>query len=198
MRSRERISVRSTRALAWHRYLAAARDPQGDGLLVIYHPWESGTDNSPRWDAALSRVEVGDLPAYQRHDLKHVAEPSQRPTHAEYDRYLWLVELLKQAGYDDRRIQARHPFLVGDVLMSAIFAGANKRLADLAEILNRPRNEFLELMGYARRFSDGVLRAWDTDKHLALDLDLRAAETSAWRRARAWLRSCCQISPQRC
>ena len=97
------------RVLAWHRYLAAARDPQGDGLLLIYHPWESGTDNSPRWDAALNRVEVGDLPAYQRHDLKHVADPAQRPTHAEYDRYLWLVESMKQAGYDDRTYPGQSP-----------------------------------------------------------------------------------------
>src|ERR687893_2593938 len=39
--------------LRWHRYLATARDPEGSGLVTIYHPWESGTDNSPRWDQAL-------------------------------------------------------------------------------------------------------------------------------------------------
>ena len=46
---------------AWHRYLATARDPEGSGLVTIYHPWESGTDNSPRWDDPLAAVEVGDL-----------------------------------------------------------------------------------------------------------------------------------------
>jgi len=171
-----RIRALYPRVLAWHRYLATARDPHGTGLLVIYHPWESGTDNSPRWDAALSRVTIGALPAYQRHDLKHVAEPSQRPTHAEYDRYLWLVELLKQAGYDDRRVEATHPFLVGDVLMSAIFACACTRLAELAQLLSRPASEYLELTGYAQRFTDGVLRAWDPDQSLALDHDVRAGE----------------------
>ena len=34
--------------LAWHRYLATDRDPEESGLVTIYHPWESGTDNSPR------------------------------------------------------------------------------------------------------------------------------------------------------
>src|SRR5918992_1706000 len=48
--------------LLWHRYLMSHRDPEGSGLVTIYHPWESGTDNSPRWDAALQNVEVGDLP----------------------------------------------------------------------------------------------------------------------------------------
>jgi hypothetical protein len=143
---------------------------------VIYHPWESGTDNSPRWDAALSRVDVGDLPAYRRHDLKHVADPSERPTHDEYDRYLWLVELLKKAAYDDRRIQEAHPFLIGDVLMSAIFSSACQELAELGEGLARPEEEILELTGYAGRFGDGVQRAWDPELRLALDLDLRTAK----------------------
>jgi len=171
----ERVRALYPRVLAWHRYLATARDPRADGLLRIYHPWESGTDNSPRWDAALSRVDVGVLPGYQRHDLKHVADPAERPTHAEYDRYLWLVELLKQAGYDDERIQTSHPFLIGDVLMSAIFACASQRLAELGEMLSRPAAEVLELTRYARRFNAGVQRAWDPQLRLALDLDLRTA-----------------------
>src|SRR5439155_4174699 len=83
------------RLLAWHRYLATARDPEGSGLVTIYHPWESGTDNSPRWDSAMAAVVVGDLPPYTRFDLQHVADASQRPTDEEYDRYLWLVEVLK-------------------------------------------------------------------------------------------------------
>jgi glucosylglycerate hydrolase len=48
--------------LRWHRYLATARDPEGSGLVTIYHPWESGADNSPRWDAPLRAVEVGEMP----------------------------------------------------------------------------------------------------------------------------------------
>ena len=36
------------RLLAWHRYLLTYRDPEESGLVTIYHPWESGTDNSPR------------------------------------------------------------------------------------------------------------------------------------------------------
>jgi len=172
----ERVRALYPRVLAWHRYLATARDPDSDGLLRIYHPWESGTDNSPRWDAALGRIEVGDLPSYQRHDLQHVADVSERPTHAEYDRYLWLVELLKQAGYDDAHIQVDHPFLIGDVLMSAIFALACQKLAELGRSLSRPEDELSELTGYVNRFSGGVLHAWDTELQLALDLDLRAPE----------------------
>ncbi|RPJ19891.1 MAG: glycoside hydrolase, partial [Chloroflexi bacterium] len=34
--------------LRWHRWLHTARDVDGSGLACIIHPWESGTDDSPR------------------------------------------------------------------------------------------------------------------------------------------------------
>jgi hypothetical protein len=165
--------------LAWHRYLARNRDPRATGLLVIYHPWESGTDNSPRWDAALARIQVGELPAYQRHDLKHVADPAERPTQSEYDRYLWLVELLKEAGYDDEVIQQHHPFQIGDVVMSAMFAAASHELQQVGEFLGRDRSELDELGEYVERFSRGVQSTWSADLRLALDRDLRTNESIA-------------------
>src|SRR3970040_1092555 len=41
--------------LRWHRWLHTARDADGSGLVCTIHPWESGTDDSPRWLRALSR-----------------------------------------------------------------------------------------------------------------------------------------------
>jgi len=89
--------------LSWHEYLLTHRDPVGSGLVTIYHPWEGGADNSPRWDAALVAVEPDErrLPPYARRDLQHVDDPSERLTAAEYDRYLWLLESLKRARYDE-------------------------------------------------------------------------------------------------
>lgn len=168
--SSDRVRALVSKMMAWHRYLASQRDPERSGLLVIYHPWESGTDNSPRWDAALARLKVGEVPAYVRHDLKHVADASQRPSQAEYDRYLWLVELLKRGHYDDATIQREYPFQVRDVLMSAIFAAANAALAELAEL----PAERAELTGYTERFSAGVENAWDDELLLALDWDVNA------------------------
>jgi hypothetical protein len=159
------------RFLAWHRYLVECRDATSSGLLTIYHPWESGTDNSPRWDSCLARLEVGDMPGFERHDLKHVEDPAERPTHLEYHRYLWLVHLLKQANYSDEVIQRDFPFQIGDVLMSAIFAAANHCLAGIAAQLARPHSETDELLSWSDRFRRGVERAWDDQLGLALDWD---------------------------
>lgn len=171
---RQRLAPLYLRLVAWHRYLATARDPDGSGLLSIYHPWESGTDNSPRWDEPLSRVEVGDLPPYKRHDLRHVDDPSERPTQAEYDRYLWLVESLKALRYDDAAAHLSHPFLVKDVLMTAIFARASDALCRVAQWLGRPEAEVQAIDEWARRSSRAVEAAWDPEERLALDVDLRA------------------------
>src|SRR5829696_1713269 len=62
------------RLLLWHRYLLTEQDPEGSGLVTIYHPWESGTDNSPRFDAALESVEVGELIKRARCDEAKIYE----------------------------------------------------------------------------------------------------------------------------
>ncbi len=146
------------RLFAWHRYLATARDPEGSGLVTIYHPWESGTDNSPRWDAALGRVSIGEIPAYTRYDLQHVTDPSHRPTDEEYDRYLWLLELLKRARYDEADIYESHPFLVKDVLFSAILVAANEALLEIADVVGAPQEERALIQGWIERGRRGARR----------------------------------------
>ena len=170
---RSRIEALYRRMLDWHRYLAAHRDPDGSGLLTIYHPWESGTDNSPRWDPPLANVVVGAVPSYTRRDLAHVADPSHRPTDAEYDRFMWLIESLKRARYDDAEAHRQHPFLVKDLVFSAILATANTVLEEVAAWLGRPEAELAQLRAWAARFSAGVLRQYDASAGLALDLDVR-------------------------
>ena len=158
--------------LAWHCFLATNRDPEGSGLVTIYHPW-CGTDNSPRWDTALEAVEVGELEPYERADLKHVADPSQRPTMQEYDRYLWLVESLKTARYEDAEIQRTHPFLIKDVLFSAIAVAANECLVEIGEIIGAPDNDRRQLEEWAARGRKGLDERWDDEFGLCLDYDVR-------------------------
>src|ERR671920_2166757 len=162
------------RLLAWHLYLTTARDPEGSGLVTIYHPWESGTDNSPRWDATLEEVEVGALPPYTRHDLKHVSDPSHRPSDEEYDLYLWLLELLKEARYDEATIYESHPFLVKDVLFSAILVAANEALLEIAAAVDAPDEERTLIEGWIERGRESLDERWDPDLKLCLDYDLRA------------------------
>ena len=167
----KRVKAIFPKLVAWHRYLMTKRDPEKMGLITIYHPWESGADNSPRWDAPLANVKVGEVPPYTRRDTKHVSDPSERPTAAEYDRFLWLVECLKKAKYDDAEIYRTYPFLVKDALMSAIFSLANHALMGLSETVGDDSHS-AEMKEWQSRVHDGLLEhAWNREKKLALDLD---------------------------
>jgi hypothetical protein len=173
-RARAFLSGNYRRLFSWHRYLATARDPEGSGLVTIYHPWESGTDNSPRWDATLERISVGEVPSYTRYDLEHVADPSHRPTDSEYDRFLWLLELLKRVRYDEADIYERHPFLVKDVLFSAILVAANEALLEISEVVEAPREDREFIEGWIERGRAGLEAQWDPHLGLCLDHDVLA------------------------
>ncbi len=177
-RAREFLRDNFPRLLNWHRYLATARDPEESGLVTIYHPWESGTDNSPRWDAPLEAVPVGEVPSYTRYDLQHVADASHRPTDAEYDRFLWLLELLKRTRYEEAEVYASHPFLVKDVLFSAILVAANESLLDIAEVVDAPDADREQIQTWIHRGRGGLEGCWDPELKLCLDRDVRTGEAS--------------------
>jgi glucosylglycerate hydrolase len=162
--------------LAWHRWLARVRDPQGQGLLEIHHGWESGMDNSPRWDAAYAAVHPrGERAELRRHDLDHVADAAQRPTDAEYHRYLWLVRQMREVGYDDEKVREVVDFRMADVFMSAVMAVASEVLAELGDELGRSADA-AELRGLADRFRGGVQSTVSPETGLARDRDVLTGE----------------------
>jgi hypothetical protein len=164
--------------LAWHRWLATARDPDRRGLVEIYHGWESGMDNSPRWDRPYAAVVPGaELPEFVRTDVDHVGDARERPTDAEYGRYLWLVEQLRRVDYDDDAARDVVGFRVADVFTSAILAVASDELALLGEELGAgTADEVAELRELAARFRAGVLSTVSPSTGLARDLDRRSGQ----------------------
>jgi hypothetical protein len=124
------------RLVAQQRYLATARDPRGIGLSAIVHPWESGLDDSPAWDRDFGRIEVpvGALAPYRRRDLDH-AIAADRPTDADYARFLYLLTLERDVDYDDARVVATSPFLIVDPLFNAIRLWSEHALAEIAGLI---------------------------------------------------------------
>jgi hypothetical protein len=133
------LAARRARALLgridhWHRWFYEMRDPHGEGLVAILHPWESGRDNSVDWDEAFERVPTDGIDPYVRRDTQH-ADPAHRPTKAQYDRYLWLVQLFRSLGWDNAKLHDASPFQVIDPGFNAILLRSAADLADLAETL---------------------------------------------------------------
>jgi len=123
--------------LALHDYLYRERDPRGEGLVYIRHPWESGIDNSPTWDIPLRKIhfDTAELPNYTRKDLKTGLDPKLRPSDDDYDRYVYLIDLFRRCDYDESRIRETCPFLIQDPLYNSILCRANESLARIGEII---------------------------------------------------------------
>jgi hypothetical protein len=116
----------------WHAWFLATRDPEGTGLPCIVHPWESGMDNAPRWDAALARIEPGEI-SYRRVD-NTIVDASERPTRYDYDRYYFIVRERARLGFAPPDPKTE-PLLVQDVAMAAILCRADQDLDALATAL---------------------------------------------------------------
>ncbi|KKB11595.1 hypothetical protein VE25_11915 [Devosia geojensis] len=118
----------------WSAWFYANRDPHGEGLVAILHPWEAGRDNSIDWDEAFERVPTEGIAPYTRRDTQH-ADPAHRPTKAQYDRYLWLVEHFRKLGWDNSKLHDASPFQIVDPGFNAILIRGCADLAMVAEAL---------------------------------------------------------------
>lgn len=119
---------------AWHDWFYANRDPHQTGLVAIIHPWESGRDNSVDWDVAFERVPTEGVMPFVRRDTQH-ADPDHRPTQAQYERYIWLVQLFRSLGWDNAKLHDASPFQIADPGFNAILIRSCADLAKLAAIL---------------------------------------------------------------
>lgn len=160
------------RLAAWHRWLSTVRDPDGNGLVQVHHGWESGMDNSPRWDAAYEAIVVERETELRRHDLALVSDSAQRPSDSEYQRYLHLIAQMRSVDYEDDRIAEIVDFRVGDVFMTAILAVAAEELAWMGFELGM-ESEVSEQEELARRCRSAVLSSIDPDTGFCRDWDAR-------------------------
>lgn len=101
-----------------YEHLAAQRDPDGDGLLAIISPLESGMDHSPSFDLALALGRVSALDY-------HLAGAR-----------LTLSYLL--ARWQSEKIFARDRFAVEDVAFNTIYALGMRSLANLCREAGDP------------------------------------------------------------
>jgi len=156
--------------LRWHRWLHTARDADGSHLACLIHPWESGTDDSPRWLSAIAKITPKDLPAYQRKDTVHV-HGSQRPHKEDYDRFIHLVNVFRTRHYDAKRVLEDSPFLVQDILTNSILYRADQDLRFLAVEIGEPVGEIDGWIEAVQgKFSE---RFWDEQRGLFFDYDVR-------------------------
>jgi hypothetical protein len=165
------------RLVAQQEYLTGRRDAAGGGLASIVHPWESGLDNSPAWDAAMAAVPADRtlLDRYRRRDIQ-VADAAHRPTDVDYARYVGLVLSYRDRAYSDTGLAEQHAFVVECPNFNAILGAAETALAQIAGVVGadpevHPRR--------ARRITPAVVdRLWDPTTQTFRARDVRSGTLS--------------------
>lgn len=118
------------------------RDPDGDGLISIIHPDESGLDDSPKYDQVFG---------WMAHYLPG---------------YFWLVERSRRLRYDSREIIETYPEHVEDVLVNTLYALSLRALSELCG--EGPAGTYRRR---AERTEAALLeRCWDPEAGLFWDL----------------------------
>jgi hypothetical protein len=119
-----------------------------DFLAKVYPnllKWESGRDDSPIWDDALARVSITKLSKFERLDVIAVGGAIDTiPSDEEYNKFIFLIDLMKMYNYDEREMYEKFPFKIKDVSFSSMLYVTNKILLHIANILGEDSREISE------------------------------------------------------
>jgi hypothetical protein len=152
---RARLAALFPRLLAYHRWIMAARAESG--AVAITHPWEAGRDNAPDWDEAMAGIDPVGVAPYTRRDTGHV-DARMRPTQADYDRYIWLVQFGRARRWDEAAIAAESPFRVADPTLTFTALRSARDLAAMARELGRDADE---IEGWIAQLEAGAATLWN-------------------------------------
>lgn len=157
---------------AWHEYLYRDRTRDGEGLVEVWHPWESGMDNSPAWDGALRAIALSadQVPLYERVD-NLLGDPQERPSDFDYDRYSYLVAFMREVRYEPGLLHESCPFAIQPTLFNSLLVQANRDLASIARLVGEnplPHERLADLT------ATSLEKLWNAERRLYLDFDLRS------------------------
>ncbi|MFL6849914.1 MAG: MGH1-like glycoside hydrolase domain-containing protein [Sphingomicrobium sp.] len=175
---RSRLEALFAKLMSWHRWFHDYRDPDKRGVVVAMHPWETGRDNSPEWDAPGEPIAVSNVGDYVRRDTSHL-DAKMRPTKLEYDRYLALVQFGRSTGWNHARIAAENPFRVADVGMSMILLRANRDLEAIAKELGKA-SEASEIRSWIDIAELGIGWLWNDEIGAWCSRDLLTGRSSGF------------------
>lgn len=132
--------------LAYHQWLYTERDPHGEGLILLIHPWETGLDNNPAWMSemnhhllpwwirAFKKTHTDGLLSLFRRDTRH-ANAAQRPTNIESMALFDAQRRLRRKEYNIDRILDHSLFAIEDLAFNSILVRANEHLLSIAKTL---------------------------------------------------------------
>jgi glycogen debranching enzyme len=176
-KKRDFINALLPSLMAYHDHLKRYRDPEDCGLLTIVHPWESGTDDSLCWDSILDRIDLNNISTdikanvdLNRKDTNY-HNSEERPTRADYYRYIYLIELFKGIDWDYTKILRETPFAVKGTLFNSIWEKANEALARLLQTYGN-LEEAKTYEQWAKQTQEALTNTWREEHEQFCDIDV--------------------------
>src|SRR6266508_2748274 len=109
--------------------------------------------------------------AAQHAHMARWRDPDDRPTHASYDRYVYLAVTFREHDYDDRALISQRLFCVEPPLFNAIYLWSELALAEIAKLVGAEEGPHLAAAG---RIRQGIVRRlWDPEQRRFLPWDAR-------------------------
>jgi glycogen debranching enzyme len=140
----------------------------------MLHPWESGMDNSPAWDAPFCRVGPTPTSDIRRKDLGHV-DADMRPSEDFYKRAIALIDLYASLNWQPPRMWTQTPFKVADVGLNSILHRANHDLLVLATRFGTPAQQ-AEIVARLDVTTAAIDRLWNAAAGIYQPCDLIRGE----------------------
>ncbi|WP_128253168.1 MGH1-like glycoside hydrolase domain-containing protein [Falsirhodobacter deserti] len=141
----------------WHGWFGTHRDPHGEGLAAILHPWESARPDAPDWDEPFARVSTEGVAPY----LPAGAQPTQA-------RAVWLIERFRSLGWETPELHDGSPFCVVDPGLNAVLIRSALDLAALADSVEEPEIAEGNRM-IAERGQAAIMALYHEGRYLPLD-----------------------------
>ena len=156
--------------LHYHQWLYKDRDPHGEGLIVLLHPYEGGLDNSPPWISELrkhnmplwlnlaEKAHLGKAIELFRRDTQHTTL-AQRMDNIEAAAYWAAMHRIRRKAYNSEALFSRSLFTVEDLAFNCIFIRANTRLAEIAKTIGQKLPD--DLAQSMRKTESALEQLWD-------------------------------------
>src|SRR5665213_449608 len=156
--------------LNYHQWLYKERDPHGEGLVLLVHPWETGLDNTPPWMdemhehlmplwiRLIEKTHFDRVISLFRRDTKSV-HADQRFSTVESLMLMDTQHRLRRKRYDINKILDHSLFAIEDLAFNSIFIRANTHLRDIAKSIREELpKDLLESMAKSEKALEEL---WD-------------------------------------
>lgn len=156
--------------IKYHTWLYDERDPHGEGLVLLIHPYETGLDNTPPWVAQLrehnrpawialvENLRLDKLINVARRDTRSLP-PEQRMHNIEALMVWDAILRLRRKHYDINKILHRSLFAINDVSFNSILVRNNQIILDIAKVLYRKVPK--DLNQHMDTSKDALEQLWD-------------------------------------